>query len=189
MNSPLAILFGVVVNFALMVVFLRFMFQLAEINQKHPYGKVAYRLSAVVTVFTRIFPDLAKGRFSTSAVVLMLLLTYIKISGFAGLMGESLTALTLFFGGTLSGILTFVKMLKYILFASVIFSWVIMLTNKMHPAMDVIMQLSEPIVAPFRRIVPTLGMLDFSTLVALLALGLIEIFIEVVGGHILRTLF
>lgn len=189
MNSPLAILFGMVVNFALMVVFLRFMFQFAEINQKHPYGKVAYRLSAVVTLFSRIFPDLAKGRVSTSAVVLMLLLTYIKIAGFASLTGESLTALSLFFVGTLGGIFTFVKMLKYILFASVILSWIIMFSNKIHPVMDLIMQMAEPIVAPFRRIVPNLGMIDLSVLVALLALGFIEIVIRVVGGHMLETLF
>lgn len=189
MNSPLMIVFSVVVNFALLVVFLRFMFQFAEISDKHPYGKVAYRLSAVVTVFSRIFPDVSKGRVSISAIVLMLLLTYIKVAGIASLTHEPITALILFFKGTLIGLLLFVKMLKYILLASVIFSWIIMFANKMHPAMDLVMQMAEPIVAPFRRITPNLGMLDFSTLVALLALGLIEIFIEVVGSHILTTLF
>lgn len=188
MNAPLAVIFGIVVNFALLILFLRFMFQFAQINPNHPYGKVTYRLSAVVSLFSRIFPDLAKGKFSTSAMVLMMLLSYIKIAGFAQIRGDSLDALTLFFVGTVGAILTFVKALKYILLGSVILSWVILFSGKMHPIMDLIMQMAEPIVEPFRRILPQAGMLDFSTLVALLALGFIEIAIRIVAQDILRIL-
>ncbi|TWV80933.1 YggT family protein [Moraxella sp. VT-16-12] len=188
MNDPLTIIFNIVVNFALLVIFLRFMFQFAEIDKNHPYAKATYNISAVVSVFGRIFPDLDKGRISLSAVVLMLLLTYIKIAGMASILGKPLDALTLFFAGTLGGILSFVSMLKYIVLGSVIFSWVILLANKMHPVMDLVMQMAEPIIAPFRRITPNLGMFDFSTLVAIMALALIELSIEIIGANILERL-
>ena len=188
MNDPLNIIFNIVVNFALLVIFLRFMFQFAEIDKNHPYAKATYNISAVVSVFGRIFPDLDKGRISLSAVVLMLLLTYIKIAGMASILGKPLDALTLFFAGTLGGILSFVSMLKYIVLGSVIFSWVILLANKMHPVMDLVMQMSEPIIAPFRRITPNLGMFDFSTLLAIMALALIELSIEIIGANILERL-
>ncbi|WP_245640019.1 YggT family protein [Moraxella oblonga] len=188
MDSPVAILFGMVVNFALLIVFIRFMFQLANIPKTHPYGRGVYMLSAVVTLFSRIFPDLNKGQFSTSAVVLMLLLIYIQIAGFASIEGKSLTPLLLFFGGTLRGILHFVDALKYIIIASVVCSWIILLANKMHPVMDLIMQMSEPIVAPFRRFTPNLGMIDLSVLVAIMSLSMIEIVIRIVGGNILKLL-
>lgn len=189
MNSPLIIVFNIVVNFALLIIFLRFMFDFAQINPHHPYAKAIGNLSAVVDVFRRIFPDLNKGQISLSAIVLMLLLTYIHIAGTASILNEPLDALTLFFAGTIKAILNFISALKYIVFGSVILSWVILLTNKMHPVMDLIMQLSEPIVAPFRRITPNLGMIDLSVLVALLTLSLIEICIEVVSGNILITLY
>lgn len=182
------IIFNVVVNFALLVIFLRFMFQFAHIDPHHPYAKAIYRLSAVVSVFRRIFPDLNKGQISLSAIVLMLLLTYIHIAGMASILSKPLDALTLFFAGTLKAILTFISALKYIVFGAVIFSWVILLTNKIHPVMDIIMQMAEPIIAPFRRITPSLGMIDLSVLVALLALSLLEICIEVVGKNILMML-
>lgn len=188
MNHPLTILFGIVVNFALFLIFLRFMFEFAQIDQKHPYSKALYRMSAVVTLFARIFPNLAKGRISLSAIVLMLLLTYIKVAGFASMAGEHLTALTLFFAGTMGAVIAFVKALKYILFASVILSWVILFANKMHPVMDLIMQMAEPIVAPFRRLLPPMGMFDFSTVVALLVLGLIQMVVQILGQNILQTL-
>ena len=54
--------------------------------------------------------------------------------------------------------------------------------------MEIIMEMAEPIIAPFRRFTPNLGMIDLSTLVALLALGLIETIIEVVGANILQQL-
>lgn len=188
MNSPLMIIFSVVVNFALLILFLRFMFQFAQIDPNHPYAKTTYNLSAVVSVFRQIFPDLDKGRISLSAIILMLLLTYIHIAGVASILNKPLDALMLFFGGTLKAILNFITALKYIVFASVILSWVIIFTNKMHPIMDIIMQMAEPIVAPFRRITPNIGMIDLSVLVALLTLGLIEIVIEVIGQNILMMI-
>ncbi|WP_228130357.1 YggT family protein [Moraxella caprae] len=164
------------------------MFQFAEIDPKHPYAKVTYMLSAVVTLFGRIFPDLGKGRFSTSAVVLMLLLTFIKIAGMASILGKPMTPFVLFFSGSLTAILSLIDMFQYIVFASVILSWVIMLFQVMHPLMELIMQMAEPIVAPFRKITPNLGMLDFSTLVAILVLALLEMGIRIVGGNILSAL-
>lgn len=188
MNEPLTIVFNIVVNIALIIIFLRFMFQFAEIDKNHPYAKVTHNLSAVVTVFGRIFPDLDKGRISLSAVVLMLLLTYIKIAGMASILHKPMDALTLFFAGTLSAVLNFVTALKYIVLGSVIFSWIIMFTNKMHPVMDLIMQMAEPIIAPFRKITPNLGMFDFSTLIAIMALALLQMSIQIIGANILERL-
>lgn len=188
MNEPITIVFMIVIKFALIICFLRFMFQFAEIDPKHPYAKVTYNLSAVVSVFRRIFPDLDKGRLSLSAVVLMLLLTYIQIAGLAAILGESLTVLTLFFAGTISAIVAFLNALQYIVIGSVICSWIIMLANKMHPVMDMLMQMAEPIISPFRRFAPNLGMIDLSTLIAILALALLEKAVVVVGAGILDRL-
>jgi len=79
-------------------------------------------------------------------------------------------------------------MFQYIVFASIILSWVIMLFQVMHPLVELIMQMAEPIIAPFRKITPNLGMLDFSVLVAILVLALLEIGIRIVGGNILSAL-
>lgn len=46
------------------------------------------------------------------------------------------------------------------------------------------MQLPEPIVAPFRRFVPNLGMIDLSFLAALFSLLLLENFIGIIGSYI-----
>lgn len=46
MNSPLYALFTVVVDLASWLIFLRFIFGLAEVHKKNPYAAPIYRLSA-----------------------------------------------------------------------------------------------------------------------------------------------
>lgn len=49
-----------------------------------------------------------------------------------------------------------------------------------HPAVQFLIQITEPLLAPIRRSIPTVGGLDFSPMVALLILWFIE--------QLLRTL-
>jgi YggT family protein len=61
----------------------------------------------------------------------------------------------------------------------IILSFVIpLMQGRVHPVVmnvyDVLAQITEPILAPIRRVLPTFGMLDFSPLVAILLLRLIQ---------------
>lgn len=184
MNNPLYAPFVVVVNFALMLIFLRFMFQLAGINKNHPYTKALYRLSAVVDVFGRIFPTLKGGRVNTSALALMLLLWFVNLWGKTHLMGESFTALQFFFLTTTTAIVAFLTALRWVLIASVICSFVVLLSQKIHPIVDITMELAEPIIAPFRKISPNMGMLDIAPLFAFLTIMILIKIIGVLGADI-----
>ncbi len=46
--------------------------------------------------------------------------------------------------------------------------------NPYHPAMQFLIQITEPLLAPIRRSIPMLGGLDFSPMVALLILWFVE---------------
>lgn len=46
--------------------------------------------------------------------------------------------------------------------------------NPFHPLAVVLHQMTEPILAPLRRIIPTFGMIDLSPIVALLLLQLLQ---------------
>ena len=74
---------------------------------------------------------------------------------------------------------------RYLIIGSIIISWVVLLTQKMHPIFELIVQMAEPILAPFRRITPNLGMLDLSPMVAIFGLLLIEIFVEIIARNLL----
>jgi YggT family protein len=65
------------------------------------------------------------------------------------------------------------SLMNLAIFLRVILSWLPVLDPR-HPAMRLLDDLTEPILAPVRRILPQTGPIDFSPLVALLLLGLVQ---------------
>ena len=73
----------------------------------------------------------------------------------------------------------FIVLIMVAIFAKVILSFVIPMAGaRPHPMLisiyRVINQVTEPILGPIRRVLPTFGMFDFSPMVALLVLGFIH---------------
>ena len=72
---------------------------------------------------------------------------------------------------------TFIRMLAWALYAAilarVIVSWVASPSSD-NPIVAVIYQVTEPILAPLRRVLPTFGTIDFSPMVAILIIALVQ---------------
>jgi YggT family protein len=65
-------------------------------------------------------------------------------------------------------LLAFVTIMQFAIIARAILSWFD--RGMRNPISQILVQLTEPIIAPIRRFVPQAGMIDFSPLVALLIL-------------------
>lgn len=185
MSNSLIPLFNMVISFAMLLIFIRFMLQFAGFDRSNPMVEPAYKATQIVDVFGRIFPTVGDGRVSIAAVVLLFLLKLVDLSGNAALMGYGYTPLKLFFTGSLDLILSFLSVARYLIIGAIIISWIVMFTQKMHPIMSIIIQMAEPILAPFRRITPNLGMLDLSPMIAIFGLLLIQIFVEIIAANLL----
>jgi YggT family protein len=66
-----------------------------------------------------------------------------------------------------------------VILGRIILSFIIpLMQGRVHPIViniyDVLTQMTEPILAPIRRVLPTFGMLDFSPLVAIILLQIIR---------------
>ena len=88
---------------------------------------------------------------------------------------------------------TVCQMYMYVVFVSVILSWLIAFNvvntqNRfVYAVMDVTYRLTEPVLAPIRRIMPDLGGIDLSPVVLILALiyvpqFLYQIYLSLAGG-------
>ncbi len=56
-------------------------------------------------------------------------------------------------------------------------------TSPLFPILNIVNQVTEPILAPIRRVLPRLGMLDLSPMVALLLLTFIRsVFVRIITG-------
>lgn len=85
---------------------------------------------------------------------------------------------------------TVVNIYLFVLFASAILSWLVAfgVVNRYDRAVvtigDVFYRLTNPILAPIRRILPPLGGMDFSPLVAMLLLNFLRNFVLEMFGRL-----
>lgn len=184
--EPLSsVLFNLVINIATLLIFLRFIMQLAAVDYFNPVVQATVKATPVVDMFSRILPTIANGRLNLAALVLIILLRLIDVTGNYYLNNSPFPApvpllVETFLGqieyGQVKGglIIDFLRFCRYIIFGSIILSWVTVFTNARSPFIDVVWQLAEPLLAPFRRILPNTGPLDFSPIVALLAIYIAE---------------
>ena len=74
-----------------------------------------------------------------------------------------------------------VNIVIYVLMAAilvrVLLSWIVPIQPSIasNPIITFVFQITEPILAPIRRVLPAMGMLDLSPMVALLLLSLIQV--------------
>ena len=70
----------------------------------------------------------------------------------------------------------FVNLFFYLLglaiLARVLLSWV--RVSPYHPAVELLYQITEPVLAPLRRVIPSIGMMDISPVIALILLQIIQ---------------
>lgn len=171
MGANSALIFGIIINVAILLVFFRFLMQLAMVTPYNPVVMSTVKATKIVDIFGRIFPTIAKGRVNLAALVLLVVLYLLKMYGMMYLQGIMPN------GSVHLLILTFVTMIqdlirfcRYLIFATIILSWVVMFTQSCSPYIEVIQELAEPLLAPFRKILPNMGMIDLSPILAFFAL-------------------
>ncbi|MEC8887683.1 MAG: YggT family protein [Pseudomonadota bacterium] len=195
----MALLLNVLLNVLILLVFLRFLMQLAGINFFNPVVQSTVKATQFVDVLNRSLPKPAKGRINLAAIILLILLYLVKVSVLSNMAGgitifdahyknlasgaDSLLLGTLM--AVTDGVLTFCR---YLIFAAIIMSWVTLFTQKSGPFTEAIQELAEPLFAPFRKIMPNMGMIDLSPLLAILALIILgvvmtSVSLAVIGGY------
>ena len=72
-------------------------------------------------------------------------------------------------------------LLNLAILARVLLSWV--RVSPYHPAVELLYRITEPILAPLRRVIPSIGMVDISPVIALLLLQIIQqVLVAVIRG-------
>jgi len=150
----------------------RFLLQLVRADFYNPISQSIVRLTDPLLQPVRQLLK-ARGNIDFAALVAVLvveLLDVITVFTFAGEALPGLPALAL---------LTMMRSLDlvlgfyfYALLVSIIASWIAPAGG--HPALSLIHQLTEPLLAPIRRLLPPAGGLDFSTMVAMLIIYILR---------------
>lgn len=155
----------------LMVVMLRLWLQLARADFYNPFSQfVVKATNPLVLPLRKVIPSL--GQLDTATLLLAYLIATAKYIVLQLLFSPELNLGVSFI---LGGLLLFkeaLNLLFWVLVIRAIMSW---FSQGRNPLEHVFHQLTEPFLAPVRRLIPPLGGLDLSVLVVLVALQFINI--------------
>ncbi len=159
----------------LIVIMLRFLLQLCRADFYNPVSQFAHKATApLLNPLRKLFPAYRNVDFAS--VVLALLLQWLAIQLTASVNGYPLiNVLSVLWWGFLGILSMLINIYIYGLLAAIILSWVA--PHNPHPAIALLWQLMEPVLAPFRKIIPSLGGLDLSPIFVFIMLNMLRIFL------------
>ncbi|MFU8763622.1 MAG: YggT family protein [Haliea sp.] len=158
---------------ALLAVVLRFLLQLVRADFYNPVSQFLARLTnPLVLPLRRLIPSL--GGLDLSSLLLALILQTAAIVALLALNGVSPPNVGLLLVWSALGILgLMVNIYFFALLAMIILSWIAPASR--HPALLLLFQLTEPVMAPFRKMLPNMGGLDFSPILVFILINILQI--------------
>lgn len=179
MGSSAALIFNTLTGIYLLAILLRFLLQVARADFYNPMSQAVFRITdPMVRIFRSFIPGY-KG-IDFSSLILALVVEAMAICVLIILYGGSIPSVGFIVTWAFVGVLHFMIMVYYYaIIGSIIMSFVMMFSGNMspHPILRLIWQLTEPVMAPIRKIIPSMGGLDFSPIFIFISIGLIRNFI------------
>ena len=189
-SSALNFLLTTLASLLTLLFLLRFFMQLLKAPFRNPLGQMVISLTDfAVKPVRKLIPSL--GKIDCSTVLLAFLTQLLLQIGLLKLRGlpfniEGHSAWPSLIGLSFIGVLrTSLDLFFYALLLQVILSWV----NPHTPIADVLNSLTRPILAPIQRLLPTAGGIDFSPMVALILIQMINISVVKTLESQLLTIF
>lgn len=128
----------------------------------------------VVKPMRSIIPSF--GRFDTAAIVIMVVLTVIQYLLLTTLAGQSISIVALIPVAIIKLLELLLNVYIFALIIQAVISWVNPGAHSMqNPMVSVLNSLTSPVVNPIRRVMPPVGMVDLSPMVAILGLYVLKI--------------
>lgn len=160
----------------LLIVLLRFILQLVRADFYNPLSQFIVKATQpLLTPLRRIIPGFAGLDLASLvlAILVQLLLMVVTLT----LMGYNVGGfiLQLLVWSVIGVTSLFLKVFFFALIISVILSWVA--PGSYNPGAQLVNQICEPLLAPFRKLLPNLGGLDISPIFAFITINLIDRFV------------
>lgn len=159
----------------MLAILLRFLLQLSRADFYNPITQMIVRFTDPgVLVLRRIIPGFRGIDFAT--LVFAFLVECALICALILMAGIALPGIGLIVTWAFAGILNFILDIYFwSLLVSIVASFIAPFSD--HPALVLLRQLTEPVMAPFRRLLPAMGGLDLSPIFLFLSIQIIKIVI------------
>ncbi len=157
----------------LVAMLLRFLLQLVRADFYNPISQFLVKITNPVLVpLRRLIPGFAG--LDIAALVIALVLQMLAITVLMLLNGLTPPNIaTLLIWAVLGVVGLLVNIYFFALLATIILSWVA--PGSSHPALYLLHQITEPVMAPVRQVLPPMGGLDFSPILVFILINIVQI--------------
>ena len=166
-TNAISYLVGTLIDLYIAAVLLRLLLQWARADFYNPVCQFLVKVTnPVIVPMRRVIPSIR--RLDTASVVLMLVLEFFSVWVASRISSNPLGAEQIMIFSLVKLVSTLLMTYFFLIIASVILSWVG--AQMRHPVIPLVYQLTEPVLRPFRRIIPPIAGIDLSPLFALITL-------------------
>ena len=161
-------------SLAMLLIALRFLAQLCGVSGYNPISMALRRVTNVVVLpLSRLLPS--GDRFSPGALLALILIQMVFIVLMFGLVGQldAFNVLQALIWSALGAAGLLVSVIFYSVIAMIVVSF--LAPQSSHPAVEFVWELTEPVMAPLRQVLPPMGGLDFSPIILFIALNVIRV--------------
>ncbi len=185
--SSLGFIIGTLLNLYAMVVALRFVMQAVRADYYNPIAQFVVRVTDPLLVpMRRVIPAIA-GYDTSSLLLAFLVLTFKLFAfkllslGFAPAFGKMLNPATeaaplLFYFAFIDLVHLLFNIFIFSLFIQALLSW--LPNSQGNPASGLLHAITAPVLRPLQRVIPPIGGLDLSTLIAIIGLFAAQKFVD-----------
>lgn len=173
MGTGLASFIQLIFNLATFIVVLRFLLHFSKADYFNPITQGVVKATNPIVLPLQAFIK-PQGRFDIASLLVAILLKALGI--FIALYLMKLFAgagvVNILIGGVAGVVKTILDLYFFALVISIVLSWVAPQAN--HPGAVLVYQLTEPLMGPVRKIIPSLGGLDLSPIFVFLGINLLS---------------
>lgn len=171
------------INIYLFLLMLRFLLQASRADYYNPLSQSVVKITQPVVRPFQSFLGPVAGRFDLATLAAGFVLKVVSMVAIFMVIGIGIPPITgLLIAGVAAIANAILKIYFFALIVMIILSWVA--PNASHPGALLVMQVVEPIMAPVRRVIPPLGMIDLSPIVVFIAINLLD---GLVVGSLIRA--
>jgi YggT family protein len=164
-----------IANLYLLVLLLRFWLPWLRADFRNPLAQAILKLtSPLVIPMRRITPSF--GRLDTATVVVAFVMQYLTIMLVLLIYGHSAGFAPIAITAVVNLVFLSVRLFAFAIIIRVVLSWVSQ--GGYNPATAIIASLTEPVLRPFRRLIPPIGGLDISPIFAMILLFAVSIVVN-----------
>jgi YggT family protein len=171
------------INIYLFLLMLRFLLQASQADYYNPLSQSVVKITQPVVGLFQGFLAPVAGRFDLATLAAGFVLKVVSMIAIFMVIGVGMPPVAgLLIAGVAALANAILKIYFFAMIVMIILSWVA--PNASHPGALLVMQLVEPIMAPVRKVIPPLGMIDLSPIVVFIAINLVD---GVVVGSLIRA--